>query len=306
MAARTSPVASIAFDRRKYGAHLLADACTIGSLPYFIKTPRPHRLAFYEVALITSGQGALTLDGVPVEVAPYRLCLTEPGEIRSWRLEGPELGGLLAFFEADLFDEVFADPCFLDKLPIVAARPEQRSIALDKRPFDALADLVGSIADELRAPDADTAHLLRAKTYQLLVALQRLSGVRAAPPETRATQLSRRFARLVGERCRFGEPVSAYADRLGVTVRHLNQCVRRSTGRTATETARARVHLEARRLLLQGKLSVTAIAEQLGFDDTPYFIRFFKRHAGLTPGEFRAAHGSPIFDRARPLPDSDA
>ncbi len=310
-AARTSPVASvasIAFDRRKYGAHLLADACTIASLPHFIKTPLPHRLAFYEIALITSGQGALALDGVPVEVAPYRLCLTEPGEIRSWRLDGdgPGLGGLLAFFEADLFDEVFADPRFLDKLPIVAAAPSERSIRVDKRPFDALADLVGSIADELRAPDADTAHLLRAKTYQLLVALQRLSGVRAAPPETRAAQLSRRFVRLVDERCRFGEPVSRHADRLGVTVRHLNACVRSSTGKTAAATLRERVHLEARRLLLQSSQPVSAIAEQLGFDDAPYFVRFFKRHAGVTPGAFRAAHGSPIFDRVRPLSDASA
>jgi AraC family transcriptional regulator, transcriptional activator of pobA len=303
MPTRMPPVASIAFDRRKYGAHLLADACEVASLPHFIKTPRPHRLAFYEIALITSGHGALALDGVAVEVAPYRLCLTEPGEIRSWRLHRHELGGLLAFFEADLFDEVFADPCFLDKLPIVAAAPAARSIALDKRRFEALADLVGSIVDELRAPDADTTHLLRAQTYQLLVAIQRASGVRAVPPETRAAQLARRFARLLAERCRFDEPVSAHADRLGVSVRHLNACVRRSTGRTAAETARASVHLQARRLLLQSDRSVTAIAETLGFEDVPYFVRFFKRHAGLTPGRFRAAHGNPIFDRARPLPD---
>ena len=301
MTARTSSVAAIEFDRRKYGAHLLADACEVASLPHFIKSPRPHRLAFYEVALITSGRGALALDGVPVEVAPYRVCLTKPGEIRSWRLEGDKLGGWLAFFEADLFAEVFADPRFLDRMPIVAAAPAERSIALDKRRFDALADLVGSIGDELSSPDADTAHLLRAKTYQLMVELQRQSGVRTMAPETRSTQLARRFVALVGERCRFGDTVSGYADQLGVTVRHLNECVRRGTGKTAAATVRDRVHLEARRLLLQGGLPVVAIAEQLGFDDASYFVRFFRRHGGLTPGEFRAAQGSPVFDRIRPL-----
>ena len=97
--------------------------------------------------------------------------------------------------------------------------------------------------------------------------------------------------------------MSRHADRLGVTVRHLNACVRRSTGRTAATTLRERIHLEARRLLLQSSLPVSAIAEQLGFDDAPYFVRFFKRHAGVTPGAFRVAQGSPIFDRVRPLSD---
>ena len=47
------------------------------------------------------------------------------------------------------------------------------------------------------------------------------------------------------------------------------------------------------------------LRESLGFSDTPYFIRFFRRHAGVTPGEFRAARGSAISDRLRPLPERD-
>ena len=81
--------------------------------------PAPARLL--EVALITDGRGALALDGEALEVAPYRVCITAPGEIRSWRLEGARLGGLLAFFEPELFDEAFADPHFVASLPLVGA-----------------------------------------------------------------------------------------------------------------------------------------------------------------------------------------
>jgi AraC family transcriptional activator of pobA len=296
-----SHAATIHFDRRKYGSHLLADACEIGAIPRFIKTPEPHRLAFYEVALISAGRGTLALDGVPLEIAPGRLCLTEPGEVRSWRVEGARLDGLLAFFEPDLFHEVFADPCFVDRLPIVAAAPAERSFALDRPAFDALAEIVAAMRDELRAPDPDTAHVLRAKTYELLIALQRLSGARARATGERAGTLARRFSALVGERYRHAEALACYADRLGVSVRHLNQCVRAATGLTASETIHQRVHLEARRLLLTTALSVSAIAERLGFSDVPYFIRFFKRRAAQTPGEFRAAHKSPASDRPGPF-----
>jgi len=300
------PVASIRFDRRKYGSHLLADACTVASLPGFIKTPHPHRLAFYEVALITEGRGSLALDGVEVEVAPWRVCVTAPGEIRSWRLDDSRLGGLLAFFDTELFDDASADRDFVARLPIVAAPARERSFAVEKRCFDSLAEIVATMSSDLRAPDRHTTDLLRAQTCALLIGVQRASSAHARPPGTRAAIVARRFAHLVGERFRLNEPVSRYADAIGVSARHLNQCVRACTGRTASEAIQARLHLEARRLLQESQLSVTAIAETLGFSDTPYFIRFFKRHAAMTPGEFRAAQQSPIADRICPLPRIDA
>jgi AraC family transcriptional activator of pobA len=302
-------IASIRFERRKYGVPLLADACAVGSLPFFIKTPRPHRLAFWEVALVTEGCGTLALDGVALEVAPYRVCVTAPGEVRSWRLAGARLDGLIAFFEADLFsDDDGADPAFVDRLPIAAAAPAQRSFGLDRRRFAALGSLVEAMADELRAPDAHTSRMLRAQASQLLIAVQRASGIVAAPAplENRAALLARRFARLVDDRFDRGDPVAAFAARLGVSARHLNHCVRASTGLTAGETIRRRLFLEARRRLLAESTPIAALAESLGFSDAPYFIRFFKHHAGVTPRAFRAARGSPLFDRIRPLSGADS
>ena len=62
-------------------------------------------------------------------------------------------------------------------------------------------------------------------------------------------------------------------------------------GRTASEAIHARRMLEARRLLLHTGLGVGAIAERLNFSDASYFVRFFKRHAGATPREFRVHAG---------------
>ena len=44
---------------------------------------------------------------------------------------------------------------------------------------------------------------------------------------------------------------------------------------------------QAKRLLLQAELSVGGAARECGFEDESYFGRFFKKHAGETPGEFR-------------------
>ena len=36
-----------------------------------------------------------------------------------------------------------------------------------------------------------------------------------------------------------------------------------------------------------GYYTVSEIAEKCGFDDVSYFVRFFKKKAGFTPGEFK-------------------
>ena len=293
---------TIAFDRHKYRRQLLVDACEIGAIPDFIKTPRPHRLGFYEIALITEGRGALALDGTHVEVAPYRLCITTPGEIRSWQLETRSLGGRLAFFEAAFIDEFFADPRFVETLPLMAAAAPQRSIALDRRRFDELAAIVDAMQRELGSVQADSGHVLRAETYRLLVALQRHAGTAAGiGPADRARALCTRFCALVEDRFARGERVGGYAERLGVSAKHLNDCVRAATGATASDTLHARLQLEARRLLLHTDLPVAEIAERLGFSDASYFVRFFKRLAGTTPRAFRAQRGSPINPPPRAL-----
>jgi AraC-like DNA-binding protein len=292
----------IAFDRHKYRLPLLVDAGEIGAIPGFIKTPRPHRLGFYEIALITEGRGALSLDGLHVEVAPHRLCITTPGEIRSWQLQTRSLGGRLAFFEAQVFDEFLADPRFLESLPVLGAAPPGRSIALDRHRFDELAAIVDAMQRELASVQADSGDVLRAETYRLLVALQRHAGTPAAAGAAdRSRVLCGRFRALVETRFACGDRVGDYADRLGVSAKHLNDCVRASCGATASATIHARLQLEARRLLLHTELPVAEIADRLGFSDASYFVRFFKRLAGTTPRAFRARRGSPISPPLRAL-----
>lgn len=42
----------------------------------------------------------------------------------------------------------------------------------------------------------------------------------------------------------------------------------------------------AKDYLMSGYYTVTEVAEKCGFYDTNYFIRFFKKHTGITPGKF--------------------
>ncbi|MCE9659819.1 MAG: AraC family transcriptional regulator [Burkholderiales bacterium] len=282
----------IAFDRHKYGMPLLVDACSVASIPGFITGPLPHRLGFYEIAFVTAGRGRLELDGAAAEVAPGTVLVTRPHETRRWRLERAHLQGWLAFFEADFLDAFFADPCFTGRMAALSRPPADRAIALPRRRFDALLELVGTMAAELGAPRSDSSHLLRADMYRLLTLLQRASPAPAERGAAEPASLATRFAEQLAADARMGDGVAGHAERLGTSARALNRSLRIAFGRSAGELIHAHVLLAAQRLLLQTDLSAAAIAERLNFSDAAYFSRFFRRRTGLPPGGFRARHKS--------------
>ena len=81
--------------------------------------------------------------------------------------------------------------------------------------------------------------------------------------------------------------VRDYSDLLGVTPSHLAEAVREVTGRTPGQIIRDAQIAEAKRLLRHTDKTIGEIAYSLGFNDSAYFGRFFKREAGVSPGEFR-------------------
>lgn len=81
--------------------------------------------------------------------------------------------------------------------------------------------------------------------------------------------------------------VTEYADLLFVHPNHLYAVVKKETGKTAREYIDEQIFKLAKTLLLQEELRIKEIAWQLSFNETAHFSNFFRRHAGVAPGEFR-------------------
>lgn len=85
-----------------------------------------------------------------------------------------------------------------------------------------------------------------------------------------------------------GLPTVAYfADRLSLSPGYFGELVKTSTGTTAKDMIADRLVSSARELLNDLTLSVTQVADMLGFEYPQHFVRFFKRRTGRTPKEFR-------------------
>lgn len=68
---------------------------------------------------------------------------------------------------------------------------------------------------------------------------------------------------------------------------YLNTICKEALGKTLTDLISGRLILEAKRLFSYSDLNVSQVASRLNFADPSYFTRFFKKHTGLTPEQFK-------------------
>lgn len=112
--------------------------------------------------------------------------------------------------------------------------------------------------------------------------------VSVARSYTRKQLLFHRFMHLIHEHALREHQIGFYADRLCISSRYLNEItVEYSKGKTPKELIDEQLTVEIKVQLNKLDLSVEEVAGICCFPDSSYLSRFFKKHTGITPKEFR-------------------
>lgn len=90
---------------------------------------------------------------------------------------------------------------------------------------------------------------------------------------------------------RFDTDVSldSLANHLGMATRTFIRRFKAATGRQPLAYLQALRVEAAKELLEQGATSVQAVCDRIGYEDIAFFRSVFRRHTGMTPGEYRRA-----------------
>ena len=81
--------------------------------------------------------------------------------------------------------------------------------------------------------------------------------------------------------------VALMAEKLHISPRYLTDLLKEETGKTALELIHLFLIGEAKNLLAEGDLNVSEISHLLGFENTTYFSRLFKKEVGTSPNQFK-------------------
>ena len=105
---------------------------------------------------------------------------------------------------------------------------------------------------------------------------------------TRKQLLCHQFLGLLHEHAVREHQVGFYADKLCITPRYLNEIVSSyMNGKTPKQLIDEQLAVEIKVLLNDPHLSVAEIALLCNFPDQSYLSRFFRKHTGFSPKEFR-------------------
>ncbi len=109
--------------------------------------------------------------------------------------------------------------------------------------------------------------------------------------DNRNSRLMSDFIKLLTENFRTEHRIAFYADKLCLTPKYFSSLIKQTSGKSASDWIDGIIISEAKLLLLYSDLSVQQIAYQLSFPTASFFGTYFKRHTGMTPGDFRSNKG---------------
>jgi len=95
------------------------------------------------------------------------------------------------------------------------------------------------------------------------------------------------FFRLLSTHCKEEHEVSFYARQLCITPEYLSRILKKATEKTVNKWISNALMVEAKVLLRNHELSIQQIADMLHFSDQSSFGKFFKKHRGVSPLEYR-------------------
>ncbi|MCV2864366.1 helix-turn-helix domain-containing protein [Albidovulum sediminicola] len=220
----------------------------------------------------TRGQGRVTVGGVTRGYGAHNAIFVPAGAMHGFEA-GPQSFGIALFFGN-------AEDLGLPQEPMHLR-------VRDAIPQGELSNILDQIQREVEA--AKPGHERAARHYLglLSVWLERHAGAAETGRSGAYHRLARRYADLLEDGFRSGQGVADFARALGVTPTHLTRVCRNTCGRSASDLLHDRVIFEARRMLLETRLPVARVSEQLGFTSPAYFTRAFQHRTGKTPSAFR-------------------
>ena len=86
-----------------------------------------------------------------------------------------------------------------------------------------------------------------------------------------------------------------YAHELSLSAKRLNELTKESYGKTINQIINDRLILEAKREISCCEKPIKEISYELGFSEPSYFTRFFGKHTGYSPEDFRKKMG-PMYN----------
>ncbi len=253
-------------------------------------TNAPHKHDFYFVVLFTKGSGTHEVDFKTYTVKKGALFLLKPGQMHSWKLS-EDCDGFVFFHTRDFYDEAYTLGN-LKNYPFYASFQSPPLLQLKEPLLAKISDVLTEMQKEYKGNEVLKFQKIHSLLNLVYIELTRSYDTKIKMDKETYLVKLRAFEDLIDSHFREIKYAGEYAKLMHLSEKHLNRICNICFNKTSSDLIAERIILEARRMLIQSKLTISEISLQLGYNDNSYFNRFFKKRTGQTPLEFRKAQST--------------
>lgn len=238
----------------------------------------------YIISLCDSGYIDMEYDSVPERFTPHDIAILYPQHTCIARQATPDYHITLIVVSADLYAKMsrlnFSNKRFAyEQLPHFHLTDSQ---------YDDIKAYIDTIRRITRLDLKNREETLVSCIYTLTQIIDHYHDTDVGSTAADIKWLSNRFYNAIIEHCHQHRDVLFYADLFCLSPKHFSSVVKQQTGHTAGHWIQHYLVMMLKQALTyEPETSIQAIADRFGFSEQASFARYFKKHTGVTPTEYR-------------------
>lgn len=251
----------------------------------------PHRAQFYHILWIDKGKGVHYVDFNPIEITDSCLIFIPQNSVNVFDPHG-EYEGKVILFTDSFFCKNQEDHKFLLTGILFSDLYETAKLDLNSS-ADSLRSGLATMEKEYKNHEDPSRALILHNMLHVFVLFAERQLRQQGFKELQASNslnILMEFKSLLEQNFKFEKSVKNYAQELNLSEKQLSKATKDNLDKRPKQLIDERIILEIKRLLVHTQLHVKEIAYDMGYDEPTNFVKYFRKHTGLTPLEFRAIH----------------
>jgi AraC family 4-hydroxyphenylacetate 3-monooxygenase operon regulatory protein len=266
--------------------------------PYYISSGNPivafpkksFRIDFYAFCICVEGYIELEIDTHQYNITQHGFLVSAPSTIIKFKTTSKNFRMRLLFFDKAFLVKNFANAYIIDKLHLFREGTYTITAANATETIP-LFSLLDYLQQKLLVKGKFIEEIVRAIIFNLLLEIAEIVSLKDANQEERGQErkeLFLKFDELVKQNIQLHKDVKFYADTLHVSDKYLIQLVKKAAGKPPHQVIDEALLKEAYVMLGNPAFNITQIADELQFSSVSAFGRFFKKHASVSPSQYRS------------------
>lgn len=250
-----------------------------------IEKDYPVKLGVLAISLCLYGELTIEINMIEHHISTGNLVITLPEDILQHKEISDDVKGLFIIVSQQFIEEAF--PQIEEMLPLFLHIQKYPCLNLSVQECIRIQSFYNFFIQHLEDNSFYKNKIVRSILQSLIYYLAGIINLDKDNKRERKDELFTRFVQLIIKNYKKNRKLDFYADKLFITPKYLSDVIKKISGRSAHEWIDRYILLEAKILLRSSHKTIQQIADELNFPNNSFFSKYFKKHCGMTPKEYR-------------------